>query len=76
MLDDVKRALSTMVFKDLSAFEPGRRGLACSDFRIHEEHGLVVRFVRGTTHSTRKRTLEKLSEAGISFSEGEDFWGV
>lgn len=73
MLDEVKRVLSTIHFRDLSILEPGRRGLVCSECRIYESHGeLEVRFVRGTPYSSRQRVLERLSEAALPHTEGAD----
>ncbi|MDY0060748.1 MAG: hypothetical protein RBU45_13130 [Myxococcota bacterium] len=75
-LEQVKKALPGMFFKDLSRFEPGKVGFAIGEnLRIHEdpEKGLVVRFLRDTPYGPRKQLFDRLELSKVAYTVGDDF---
>ncbi len=74
-IEDLKRALGNAFYKDLARFEPGKVGVVLGDnLRIYlEGDAFVLRFLAGTPFNTRKPVVDRLRQAGLTVSEGEDF---
>jgi hypothetical protein len=73
VVEDLKRALGSVVLRDLN--EQGRKGWRVGEsLRVYQEAGgLTLAFLRGTDEKTRKLYRDKLTTAGVSCKVGKDF---
>ena len=74
-LEQLKKGLGNLFYKDLSRFEPGKQGIVIGEnIRIAVEgDGFVVRFMDGLPPSQRKPTTDRLTQLGAKYTLGEDF---
>lgn len=74
-IDELKKALGNIFYKDLSRYEPDKVGVAIGEnTRIHlEGDGFVVRFLKETPYGPRKVILDRLVQARIPHTIGEDY---
>ena len=74
-MDEMKRALGNMFFKDLARFDSGAKGVVVGDnLRVYDKDGsFELRFLNGTPPSMRKPVTDRLDVAKIAYDLGPDY---
>lgn len=75
-IDELKKALGNYFYKDLSRFEPGRKGIVIGEtvrIALGDDDSVSVRFLYGTPPAGRQPILNRLEAVKVKYVLEGDF---